>query len=133
VLFDGKHHPVDSNEMSFKLAASQALKDAVQSASGLLLEPIVTIKVTTPEDHAGDVVSDLNTKRARIHGILPEGGFSVVEAEVPLAEVQRYSSDLRSITQGRGSFEMQFDHYGEVPAHIAQKVIEEHQKEPQHA
>jgi elongation factor G len=133
VLFDGKHHPVDSNEMSFKLAAGQALKEAVQSASGTLLEPIMSIKVTAPEDHAGDVVSDLNTKRARIHGILPESGFSVVEAEVPLAEVQRYSSDLRSITQGRGSFEMQFDHYGEVPAHIAQKVIEEHQKELQHA
>ena len=133
VLFDGKHHPVDSNEMSFKLAAAQALREAVQSANGTLLEPVVTIKVTTPEDHAGDVVSDLNTKRARIHGILPSGNLSVVEAEVPLAEVQRYSSDLRSITQGRGSFEMTFDHYGEVPQHLAAKVIEDHRAEVQHA
>lgn len=133
VLYDGKHHPVDSNEMSFKLAASQALREAVQSANGTLLEPVVTIRVTTPEDHAGDVVSDLNTKRARIHGITPNGEVSVVEAEVPLAEVQRYSSDLRSITQGRGSFEMEFDHYGEVPANVAQRVIEEHRGEAQHA
>ncbi len=128
VLFDGKHHPVDSSEMSFKLAASQALKEAVANASGTLLEPVMTITVQAPEDHAGDVVSDLNTKRAKIHGINPDGGMSVVEAEVPLAEIQRYASDLRSITQGRGGFTMAFDHYGEVPSHIAQKVVAEHKK-----
>ena len=127
-LLDGKHHPVDSSEMAFKLAASQALKEAVQSASGGLLEPIMTIRVRAPESHAGDVVSDLNTKRAKIHSISPDGGMSVVEAEVPLAEVQRYASDLRSITQGRGGFELEFDHYGEVPGNIAQKVINDHKK-----
>jgi elongation factor G len=123
VLYDGKHHPVDSNEMSFKLAGAQALKEAINDASPVLLEPIVMIRVRAPEEHAGDVVSDLNTKRARIHGITSDGSVSIVEAEVPLAEVQRYSSDLRSITQGRGAFEMEFDHYGEVPSHIAQQVV----------
>ncbi len=128
VLYDGKHHPVDSNEMSFKLAAAQALKEAVQKADGVILEPVVTIRVTTPEEFAGDVVSDLNTKRARILGINPNGQFSLVEAEVPQAEVQRYASDLRSLTQGRGGFELEFDHYGEVPSHLAQKIIEEQKK-----
>ena len=78
-------------------------------------------------------MSDLNTKRAKIHGINPDGGMSVIEAEVPLAEVQRYASDLRSITQGRGAFTLQFDHYGEVPSHIAQKVVAEHKKELEEA
>ena len=128
VLLDGKFHPVDSSEMAFKLAASQALKEAVQAASGGLLEPIMTIRVRAPEAHAGDVVSDLNTKRAKIHGINPDSGMSLIDAEVPLAEVQRYASDLRSITQGRGGFELEFDHYGEVPSHIAQRVIAEHKK-----
>ncbi len=128
ILVDGKHHPVDSSEMAFKLAASQALKEAVANASGTLLEPIMNIRVFAPEDHAGDVVSDLNTKRAKIHGINPDGAMSVIDAEVPLAEVQRYASDLRSITQGRGGFELTFDHYGEVPGNIAQKVIAEHKK-----
>jgi elongation factor G len=128
VLLDGKHHPVDSSEMSFKLAASQALKEAIASAGGGLLEPIMTIRVFAPEANAGDVVSDLNTKRAKIHGINPDGGMSVIEAEVPLAEVQRYASDLRSITQGRGAFELAFDHYGDVPANIAQRVVADHKK-----
>ncbi|HEX6032508.1 MAG TPA: elongation factor G [Tepidiformaceae bacterium] len=128
VLFDGKHHPVDSSEMSFKLAASQALKEAVAGANPTLLEPIMNIKVFAPEAYAGDVVSDLNTKRAKIHGITPDSGMSVIEAEVPLAEVQRYASDLRSITQGRGGFELEFDHYGEVPSHLTQKVVADHKK-----
>lgn len=128
ILVDGKHHPVDSSEMAFKLAASQALKEAVNAAGPTLLEPVMTIKVLAPEEFAGDVVSDLNTKRAKIHGINPDGSMSQVEAEVPLAEVQRYASDLRSITQGRGGFELEFDHYGEVPGQLAQKVIADHKK-----
>jgi len=127
-LMDGKHHPVDSSEMSFKLAAAQALKEAINGTGGTLLEPVMTIKVFAPETNAGDVVSDLNTKRAKIHGINPDNGMSVIEAEVPLAEVQRYASDLRSITQGRGAFELEFDHYGEVPGQIAQRVVEAHKK-----
>jgi elongation factor G len=127
-LLDGKHHPVDSSEMAFKLAASQALKEAINGSGGTLLEPVMNIKVFAPESNAGDVVSDLNTKRAKIHGINPDGGMSVIDAEVPLAEVQRYASDLRSITQGRGVFELEFDHYGEVPGQLAQRVIEQHKK-----
>ena len=110
--------------MAFKLAASQALKEAVAGASGLLLEPVMTIRVRAPEANAGDIVGDLNTKRARIHGIAPDGGMSVVEADVPLAEVRRYASDLRSLTQGRGLFELAFDRYDEVPGNVAQRVIE---------
>ncbi|MFQ5382817.1 MAG: elongation factor G, partial [Dehalococcoidia bacterium] len=128
VLYDGKHHPVDSSEMSFKLAASQALKEAVQSAAPVLLEPIMKIRVVAPEANAGDVVSDLNTKRAKILGILPEAGSSVIEAEVPQAEAQRYAADLRSVTQGRGGFTMEFDHYAEVPSHLSQRVIDEAKK-----
>jgi elongation factor G len=129
VLYDGKHHPVDSSEMSFKLAASQALKEAVQQAGSVLLEPIMLIRVRVPDEFAGDVVSDLNGKRARIHGVTPEGGgVTLIEAEVPMAEIQRYAADLRSLTQGRGVFEVTFDHYGEVPPHIAQRVREEYQK-----
>jgi elongation factor G len=127
-LVDGKHHPVDSSEMAFKLAASQALKEAINGSGGTLLEPVMNIRVFAPEPHAGDVVSDLNTKRAKIHGINPDGGMSIIDAEVPLAEVQRYAADLRSITQGRGVFELDFDHYGEVPQQIAQKVIDQHKK-----
>ncbi|MGK2966553.1 MAG: elongation factor G [Tepidiformaceae bacterium] len=123
ILLDGKHHPVDSSEMAFKLAASQALKEAVAAAGGMLLEPVMTIRVRVPDDFAGDVVSDLNTKRAKIHGIVPDAGVSTVEAEVPLAEVQRYAADLRSITQGRGAFELEFDHYGDVPQQLTQRLV----------
>ncbi|HCU99736.1 MAG: elongation factor G [Dehalococcoidia bacterium] len=129
-LFDGKHHPVDSSEMAFKLAANQALKEAVAAAHGVLLEPVMTIRVRTPEAKAGDIVGDLNTKRARIHGIVPDGSLSVVEADVPLSEVQRYASDLRSLTQGRGLFELEFDRYEEVPSNVAQRVIESGKEEP---
>jgi elongation factor G len=132
-LLDGKHHPVDSSEMAFKVAASQALKEAINGVGGTLLEPVMTITVWAPEEYAGDVVSDLNTRRAKIHGINPDGGSSVIEAEVPLAEVQRYASDLRSITQGRGAFSLAFDHYGDVPSHIAQKVVADHRKELEEA
>ncbi len=128
-LVDGKEHPVDSSEMAFKLAGSQALKQGALKANPVLLEPVVTMKIRVPESNTGDVMSDLNGKRAKVHGMSPEGnGLTVIDAEAPLAEVLRYATDLRSITQGRGSFEMQFDHYDEVPAHIAQKVIAEAQK-----
>jgi len=128
-LFDGKEHPVDSSEMAFKLAGSQALKQGALKASPVLLEPIVTMKIRVPESNTGDVMSDLNGKRAKVHGMSPEDdGTTIIDAEAPLAEVLRYATDLRSITQGRGSFEMQFDHYAELPSHMAQKVIEAAQK-----
>ncbi|HEX5479706.1 MAG TPA: elongation factor G [Dehalococcoidia bacterium] len=128
-LFDGKEHPVDSSEMAFKLAGSQALKQGALKANPVLLEPVVTMQIHVPESNTGDVMSDLNGKRAKVHGMTPDdGGMTVIDAEAPLAEVLRYATDLRSITQGRGSFEMSFDHYEEVPQHIAQKVITEANK-----
>ena len=128
-LFDGKEHPVDSSEMAFKLAGSQALKQGALKANPVLLEPIVAMRIRVPESNTGDVMSDLNGKRAKVHGMSPDdGGMTIIDAEAPLADVLRYATDLRSITQGRGSFEMQFDHYEEVPQHIAQKVIAEAQK-----
>jgi elongation factor G len=132
-LFDGKEHPVDSSEMAFKIAGSQALKQGALTAAPVLLEPVVTLKIRVPEGHTGDVMSDLNSKRAKVHGMSPdEDGTTVIDAEAPLAEVLRYSTDLRSITQGRGSFEMEFHHYEEAPQHIAQKVIAEAQAAAAH-
>jgi elongation factor G len=128
-LYDGKEHPVDSSEMAFKLAGSQALKQGALKANPVLLEPVMEMKIRVPDANTGDVMSDLNGKRAKVHGMSPEdGGTTIVDAEAPLAEVLRYATDLRSITQGRGSFEMHFHHYDEVPQHIAQKVIAEAQK-----
>jgi elongation factor G len=123
-LFDGKHHPVDSSDIAFKLAAAQALKHGAGDAGPILLEPIVDLKITIPESYTGDIISDLNGKRARVLGMTPMGSMTTVDAEAPLAEVQRYSADLRSITQGRGHFSMAFSHYEQVPAHLTQKVVE---------
>ncbi|HEY8491354.1 MAG TPA: elongation factor G [Dehalococcoidia bacterium] len=129
VLYDGKDHPVDSSEMAFKLAAAQALKAGVQQARPVLLEPIMHLTVRVPDAFTGDIMSDLNAKRARVQGMNPDGRFSVIEALVPLAEVQHYGANLRSLTQGKGTFSMEFSHYEEVPAHLAQKVVEQAQKE----
>jgi len=129
-LVDGKTHPVDSKAVAFEIAGSQAIKEGVPQAKPILIEPIMSLAITVPDHYTGDVIGDLNTKRARTQGMTPAGkGHTTIEAEAPLAELQRYATDLRSITQGRGSFTMQFDHYAEVPAHVAQKVIDEHKKE----
>ncbi|MFA6612885.1 MAG: elongation factor G [Dehalococcoidales bacterium] len=127
--YDGSYHPVDSSEICFKIAGSQAFKKGMASANPILLEPIMNLKVIIPGDYTGDVVGDLNTKRARVNGITPEGDLNIIEAQVPLAEVNRYAIDLKSITQGRGKFSLEFDHYEEVPAHITQKISEEAQAE----
>jgi elongation factor G len=124
VLYDGKYHPVDSSEMSFKIAASMALKNGVQQANPVLLEPIMSLTVYAPEQYMGDIIGDLTSKRARVIGMDQAGGMATIQALAPLAEVQRYATDLRSITQGRGTFTMRFDHYEEVPPHIAQTIIE---------
>jgi len=126
ILYDGKHHPVDSSDIAFQIAGSLALKEAVQQAGLVLLEPIMNLEVRVPDDLTGDVIGDLNARRGRILGMEPQGdGTTVVKALVPHAEVLRYSSDLRSLTGGRGSFEMAFSHYEEVPPHVAEKVIAE--------
>ncbi|MBI4299735.1 MAG: elongation factor G [Chloroflexi bacterium] len=124
-LFDGSYHDVDSSDMSFKIAASQAFKKGVGQAQPVLLEPVVNLHIRVPDAYMGETISGLNSKRARVQGTVPEDGTTIIEAQAPLAEVQRYAIDLRSITQGRGSFTMEFSHYEEVPAHIAQKVIAE--------
>ncbi|UCH42442.1 MAG: elongation factor G [Dehalococcoidales bacterium] len=129
IVYDGSFHPVDSSEICFKIAGSGAVKKGLSQANPVLLEPIVNITVRVPEDYTGDVIGDLNTKRAQVQGMNPENGTNVIEAQVPLAEVQRYAIDLKSITQGRGSFTVEFSHYQEVPPNITQKVIAERQAE----
>jgi len=128
-LYDGKDHPVDSSDIAFKIAASMALKKGAQDAQPVLLEPIANMQITVPEGNTGDIISDLNGKRARVLGMTPHGSMTTIEAQAPLAEVQRYSADLRSMTQGRGHFEMSMSHYEEVPAHAAQRVVEAAEKE----
>jgi len=128
-LYDGSFHPVDSSDICFKIAGAGALKKGLSQGQPVLLEPIMNIKITVPEDFTGDIIGDLNTKRARVHGMNPADGFNVIEAQVPLAEILRYAIDLKSITQGRGSYKTEFSHYEEVPSHIAQKIIAERQTE----
>lgn len=128
-LFDGKHHPVDSSDIAFKIAAAATIKKAAQEGHPVLLEPIMNLQVAVPEANTGDVTSDLNGKRAKVMGMTPEGTRTIIEAQAPMAEVQHYAADLRSMTQGRGSYSMQFSHYEEVPAHVVQRIIEQTQKE----
>jgi len=122
-LVDGSHHAVDSSEMAFKIAGSMAFKQAVAEAAAVLLEPIVQLTVSVPEDAVGDVIGDLNSRRGRPLGMEPKGQATEVKAEVPMAEVLDYAPDLRSITGGRGDFTMEFLRYEEVPGHLADKVI----------
>ncbi len=122
-VYDGSFHPVDSSDICFKIAGAGALKKGLSEGQPILLEPIVNIEVTVPEDFTGDIIGDLNTKRARVQGMNPGGGLNVIEAQVPLAEVLRYAIDLKSITQGRGNYKTSFSHYEEVPPHIAEKII----------
>jgi elongation factor G len=122
-LYDGSYHDVDSNEMAFKIAAKEAFKKGVLQAKPILLEPMLTLKVTVPDANTGDVMSDLNGKRAQVSGMTPTGnGSTTIEALVPSAEVQRYATDLRSITQGRGSFTTEFSHYQPVPPQLAEQI-----------
>ena len=128
-LYDGSYHSVDSSEMAFKIAASMAFKKGFMDAAPVLLEPIMNVEVKVPEAYMGDIIGDLNKKRGRILGMDPQDGYQIVRAQVPQAELFRYATDLRSITQGRASFTMSFDHYEEVPANIAEQVIAEAQQE----
>ena len=124
VIYDGSTHPVDGKPIAFEIAGSQALRQGMSKASPVLLEPIVKLYVTVPETYTGDIISDLNGKRGRILGMNPENRYTVIEAEVPQAEVQRYSQDLRSMTGGRGAYRFEFDHYEQVPQNIEQRVID---------
>ncbi|GAA5336046.1 MULTISPECIES: elongation factor G [Thermus] len=122
-LYDGSYHEVDSSEMAFKIAGSMAIKEAVQKGDPVILEPIMRVEVTTPEEYMGDVIGDLNSRRGQILGMEPRGNAQVIRAYVPLAEMFGYATDLRSKTQGRGSFVMFFDHYQEVPKQVQEKLI----------
>jgi len=127
-LFDGTYHTVDSDEMSFKIAASQAFKKGFQEAKPVLLEPIYEVEVKVPEEYMGDVMGDISSKRGKILGMDSDGRFQIIKALVPLAELYKYSSHLRSLTQGRGAHKRKFDHYEEMPKEIEQKTIEEYKK-----
>ncbi|OGO49300.1 MAG: elongation factor G [Chloroflexi bacterium RBG_16_64_43] len=128
-ITDGKEHPVDSKPIAFEVAGREAFKLAVQGAGPVLLEPIMNVRIVVPEANMGDVMGDLNTRRARVQGMESERGKSIITAAVPQAEIQRYATDLRSITGGRGFFSMEFSHYEHVPSHVAQTVIAARQKE----
>ena len=128
-VYDGKEHPVDSKPVAFEIAAREAFKLAFKSAKPVLLEPIMDVKVTVPEANMGDVLGDLNSRRARVQGMETQKGKSVVTAKVPLAEMQRYTADLRSMTGGRGFFTMEFSSYEVVPTHLTQEIIAAAQKE----
>jgi len=129
IVYDGKEHPVDSKPVAFEIAGREAFKLAVQDAGPVLFEPIMSVRIVVPEAYMGDVMSDLNTRRGRVQGTESEHGNAVVLAQVPLAEMLRYTSQLRSITGGRGYFTMELDHYDIVPAHIAAAIVEAHRKE----
>jgi elongation factor G len=123
IITDGKEHPVDSKPVAFEIAGRQAFKEAIKEAGPVLLEPIMNVRITVPESNMGDVMGDLNSRRARVQGMEQELGRSVISAQVPLAEMLRYTTDLRSITGGRGVFTMEQSHYEQVPPHIAEGVI----------
>lgn len=122
-LYDGSYHEVDSSEMAFKIAGSMAFKEAMEKAKPILLEPIMKVEVIMPEEYMGDVIGDINSRRGRIEGMEPRSGVQVVRGYVPLAEMFGYATDLRSNTQGRAVYSMQFDHYEPVPSSIAEKIL----------
>jgi elongation factor G len=124
-LYDGSFHAVDSSEMAFKIAASIGFKNAVAQAKPVLLEPIMALEIAVPDDCMGDIIGDLNSRRGKVLGVDPKPTGQVIKAQVPQAEVLRYSTDLRSMTSGRGTFTMEFSHYEEVPPHLAEKIIKE--------
>jgi elongation factor G len=122
-LVDGSYHEVDSSEMAFKIAGSLALKEGVRRGRNVILEPIMEVEVTTPDEFMGEVIGDLNARRGHIQGMEMRAGAQVVKAFVPLATMFGYATDLRSATQGRATYSMQFDHYAPLPPAIAQEMI----------
>jgi elongation factor G len=126
ILYDGSYHDVDSSEMAFKLAGSKGFKKCMEQAKPCLLEPIMNVEITVPENYSGDIMGNLNGRRGRIQGMEPQGGATVVKAQVPLAEMLTYASDLTSMTQGRGTYAMEMSHYDVVPQMIADKIVAAH-------
>lgn len=128
-LYDGSYHDVDSSDMAFKIAASMGFKKAMETAKPVILEPIVVVEVTVPDQYMGDIIGDINSKRGQIMGVDSKDGKQVIKATVPLAEMSRYAIDLRSIARGRGSYTMKFSHYQESPPDVSQKIIAAHKPE----
>ena len=122
-LIEGSYHEVDSSEMAFKIAGSMALKEALQKADCALLEPMMKVEVVVPEEYLGDVMGDISSRRGRVTGMDMHAGLHSIDGIVPLSEMFGYATDLRSKTQGRGNYTMQFEHYEEVPANIADKIL----------
>ena len=123
-LLDGSSHDVDSNEQAFKMAAIFAMKDAFKNANGILLEPIMGVEVTTPDEYQGDIIGDLNRRRGKIQQIDAKGNLSVVKVEAPLAQMFGYSTDMRSLSSGRADFSMNPSHFEEVPTKIVEEIVE---------
>jgi elongation factor G len=122
-LYDGSFHEVDSSEMAFKIAGSMALKEGAAKATPVLLEPVMRVEVVVPEDYMGDVIGDINSRRGKIEGMEPRNNMQVIRGFVPLAQMFGYATDLRSKTQGRGTYVMQFSHYEELPKNLAEEII----------
>ncbi|PIR11782.1 MAG: elongation factor G, partial [Gammaproteobacteria bacterium CG11_big_fil_rev_8_21_14_0_20_46_22] len=122
-VYDGSYHDVDSSEVAFKVAASMAFAEAAKKATPIILEPVMKVEVTTPEQFMGDVIGDLNSKRGQIQEMRERGGVKIIDAQVPLSEMFGYATDLRSMSQGRASYAMEFDKYMEVPKNVALEII----------
>jgi elongation factor G len=122
-LFDGSYHTVDSSEMAFKIAAAMAFRGAMEKAEPILLEPIMNVEITVPENFMGDIMGDMNSRRGKIQGMIPGTGEQTIKVQAPLSELFTYSIELRSMTQGRGTFKMEFSHYEEVPFQESEKII----------
>jgi elongation factor G len=128
-LYDGSFHTVDSNELSFKIAASMALKEGILAAKPVLLEPIMNVSIRVPEAYMGEVNRDLNGRRGRVLGMDIQDGMQVINAHVPQSELFTYATELKSITGGRGTFTSTLDRYDEMPSHLTEKIVEQHRKE----
>jgi elongation factor G len=122
-LYDGSYHDVDSNEMAFKIAGSMAFKDAAKKAHPVLMEPVMRVEVTVPEEYMGDVIGNLTSRRGHLQSMDSRGGTQIINARVPLSEMFGYATDLRSRTQGRGSYSMHFDRYEQAPSQVSEEVI----------
>jgi len=129
IVFDGKEHPVDSKDIAFQTAGREVFRQAMLEAKPVLLEPIYRVDVTVPDEYMGDVMGDFNTRRGRVQGMEQQNNRTVVHALVPLAEILRYGTDLRSMTQGRGIYTIEFDHFEQLPSHLADNVIAQHKRE----
>ena len=126
-LIDGSYHDVDSSEIAFKIAGSMALRDAAKKASPTLLEPLMTLEVVVPENYLGSVMGDVTSRRGNVKGMNPRNGVQVLDADVPLSEMFGYATELRSMTQGRAVFTMQFSHYAQAPKYIVEQMVEKFQ------